>query len=89
MSQSRLRKAFATDLPQHKIAQINEDEASDVLQVIGAGLPRTGTTSLKAALEILGFNPCHHMAVRTASSPLLFCVQAQFMEMRSQPISSI
>lgn len=26
-----------------------------------AGLPRTGTTSLKAALEILGFGPTHHM----------------------------
>lgn len=31
------------------------------LRVIGAGLPRTGTTSLKSALEILGFGPCHHM----------------------------
>jgi hypothetical protein len=29
--------------------------------VIGAGLPRTGTTSLKAALERLGLGPCHHM----------------------------
>ncbi|CAF0960411.1 unnamed protein product [Rotaria sordida] len=36
------------------------DNASD-LRVIGAGLPRTGTSSLKAALEILGFGPCHHM----------------------------
>lgn len=25
-----------------------------------AGLPRTGTNSLKTALEILGFGPCHH-----------------------------
>ncbi|MFI9550123.1 sulfotransferase family protein [Nonomuraea endophytica] len=32
-----------------------------MIQVIGAGLPRTGTTSLKAALERLGFGPCHHM----------------------------
>lgn len=32
-----------------------------MLSVIGAGLPRTGTTSLKAALERLGFGPCHHM----------------------------
>ncbi|KAL8951516.1 MAG: hypothetical protein Q9222_002519 [Ikaeria aurantiellina] len=62
MSQSRLRKAFGNDLPQHKIAQIEEKGAGDVLQVIGAGLPRSGTTSLKAALEILGFDPCHHMA---------------------------
>jgi hypothetical protein len=31
------------------------------LQVIGAGFGRTGTLSLKAALEILGFSPCYHM----------------------------
>ena len=31
------------------------------LKVIGSGLGRTGTLSLKTALEQLGFNPCHHM----------------------------
>lgn len=31
------------------------------LSVIGAGYPRTGTLSLKMALEYLGFGPCHHM----------------------------
>lgn len=31
------------------------------LEVIGAGFGRTGTLSLKAALERLGFGPCHHM----------------------------
>jgi hypothetical protein len=31
------------------------------LTVIGAGLNRTGTLSLKLALEELGFGPCHHM----------------------------
>ena len=31
------------------------------LQVIGAGLSRTGTLSLKHALEQLGFGPCFHM----------------------------
>ncbi|MUL43720.1 sulfotransferase family protein [Streptomonospora sp. PA3] len=31
------------------------------MKVIGAGLPRTGTSSLKAALERLGFGPCYHM----------------------------
>lgn len=31
------------------------------LSVIGAGLPRTGTSSLKAALEQLGLGPCYHM----------------------------
>ena len=31
------------------------------LVVIGAGFGRTGTNSLKLALEHLGFGPCHHM----------------------------
>ncbi|MBU6268179.1 MAG: hypothetical protein KGN34_11605 [Sphingomonadales bacterium] len=31
------------------------------LKVIGAGLGRTGTLSLKLALEKLGFGPCYHM----------------------------
>jgi hypothetical protein len=31
------------------------------LSVIGAGFGRTGTKSLKEALEALGFAPCHHM----------------------------
>ena len=32
------------------------------LEFIGAGFGRTGTYSLKAALEHLGFGPCHHMS---------------------------
>tara|TARA_R110002096_G_scaffold74746_3_gene176932 strand:- start:8588 stop:9208 length:621 start_codon:yes stop_codon:yes gene_type:complete len=31
------------------------------LSVIGAGFGRTGTESLKNALEILGYGPCYHM----------------------------
>jgi hypothetical protein len=31
------------------------------LRIIGAGLGRTGTTSLKAALEVLLGKPCYHM----------------------------
>lgn len=31
------------------------------LSVIGAGFGRTGTESMKLALEHLGFGPCHHM----------------------------
>jgi hypothetical protein len=31
------------------------------LDVIGAGYGRTGTLTLKTALEVLGFGPCHHM----------------------------
>ena len=34
---------------------------SPTLEVIGAGLGRTGTLSLHAALERLGFAPCEHM----------------------------
>ena len=31
------------------------------LRVVGAGLGRTGTTSLKAGLELLLSAPCYHM----------------------------
>ncbi|GLR65889.1 sulfotransferase family protein [Acidocella aquatica] len=31
------------------------------LEIIGSGFGRTGTASLKLALEQLGFGPCHHM----------------------------
>ncbi len=31
------------------------------LAVIGSGFGRTGTKSLKQAIEMLGFGPCHHM----------------------------
>src|SRR5215204_624669 len=32
------------------------------LEVIGAGFGRTGTMSMKVALEELGFGPCYHMS---------------------------
>lgn len=32
-----------------------------LLKVIGTGFGRTGTDSMREALEILGFGPCHHM----------------------------
>jgi len=38
------------------------------LKVIGAGFGRTGTLSLKLALEELGFGPCYHMA-ETSNHP--------------------
>jgi hypothetical protein len=31
------------------------------LRIVGAGFGRTGTLSLKNALEMLGFGPCYHM----------------------------
>ena len=38
------------------------------LEVIGAGFGRTGTLSLKAALERLEFGPCYHM-MEVAQNP--------------------
>ena len=38
------------------------------LELIGAGLGRTGTLSLKAALERIGYAPCYHM-IEILSAP--------------------
>ena len=45
---------------QNPRANIDRNVAGDIIQVIGAGLPRTGTSSLVAAMEILGFGPSFH-----------------------------
>jgi hypothetical protein len=45
-----------------------ETEQLMSLQVIGAGFGRTGTLSLKLALEQLGFGPCYHM-IETRAHP--------------------
>jgi hypothetical protein len=37
------------------------------LKVIGAGFGRTGTDSMREALNLLGFGPCHHMFEVNAS----------------------
>jgi hypothetical protein len=37
------------------------------LKVIGAGFGRTGTDSMREALNMLGFGPCHHMLEVNAS----------------------
>lgn len=39
------------------------------LEIIGSGFGRTGTASLKLALERLGFGPCHHMHEVFANPP--------------------
>ena len=46
---------------QNPPANIDRNVAGDIVQVIGAGLPRTGTSSLVAAMEILGFGPSFHL----------------------------
>jgi hypothetical protein len=37
------------------------EQITVTIKIIGAGFGRTGTKSLKAALEQLGFGPCYHM----------------------------
>ena len=40
------------------------------LKVIGTGFGRTGTDSMREALGMLGFGPCHHMIeVRSNECP--------------------
>lgn len=41
--------------------QIKTDVTTSEIKIIGAGFGRTGTLSIKAALEELGFGPCYHM----------------------------
>src|SRR5579863_9071090 len=41
--------------------QSGTKHGKDGLKVIGAGFGRTGTLSIKVALEELGFAPCYHM----------------------------
>ena len=43
------------------------------LKIIGAGFGRTGTQSLKQAIEMLGLGPCHHMyEVRSSPQQIKF-----------------
>ena len=41
------------------------------IQIIGAGFPRTGTTTLKSALQTLGFNDTYHFKDLIANSDKL------------------
>ena len=50
------------------------------LRVIGAGFGRTGTTSLKAALERLGFETCHHMEEVAKYAPIFWKYQDEYPE---------
>lgn len=50
-----------------------------MLEVVGAGFGRTGTLSLKLALERLGFGPCHHM-VEVIGNPEQIALWEQVVE---------
>jgi hypothetical protein len=43
------------------LEQVKNEAAAKDLVVIGSGFGRTGTASLKTALEILLDGPCYHM----------------------------
>ena len=49
------------------------------LEVIGAGFGRTGTDSMREALNILGFGPCHHM-FEVTENPLMKSRWRAFMD---------
>jgi len=52
------------------------------LSVIGAGFGRTGTASMKNALEILDLGPCHHMIeVKTEEQKNYWLAAAEGQEM--------
>jgi len=51
------------------------------LNVIGAGIGRTGTQSLKFALEQLGAGPCHHM-IEVFRHPEQFALWEQVFDER-------
>lgn len=56
----RLPRALERSAPPNPVSPGGSDLPMP-LQVIGAGFGRTGTASLKAALETLGFGRCYHM----------------------------
>ncbi|EXJ71863.1 uncharacterized protein A1O5_04364 [Cladophialophora psammophila CBS 110553] len=58
-SQSHLAKFFGISADEHGDSQWRPDSTAG-FEVIGLGLSRTGTTSLREALTMLGFGPVHH-----------------------------
>jgi hypothetical protein len=53
------------------------------LQVIGAGVGRTGTYSLRLAIDRLGLGPCHHMEVVLHNMPVQVPLWLDAMEGRA------
>lgn len=55
----QLHRAFGIDVSTQNDPEPEELNPKINLEVIGLGLPRTGTTSLSVALIKLGFAPTH------------------------------
>lgn len=56
------------------------------MEVIGAGFGRTGTLSLKAALERLGYGPCYHMVEVIKHGHGAFWREAARKRARGEPV---
>jgi len=61
-------------------------EVTIAMGVIGAGFGRTGTLSLKAALERLGFSPCYHMVEVPRRGHGSFWREAMRRKARGEPV---
>lgn len=61
-SQGRVAKLFGISAEEHGDSHWSPDSTAE-FEVIGFGLSRTGTTSLRQALDMLGFGPVHHGVV--------------------------
>ena len=61
-SQGRLARFFGISADEHGDSQWTPDSTAE-FEVIGLGLGRTGTTSLREALNMIGFGPVHHGVV--------------------------
>lgn len=59
MTTYRLHRAFGIDVSSQDDPDPQDLDPKVNLEVIGLGLPRTGTTSLSVALTKLGFAPTH------------------------------
>jgi hypothetical protein len=67
----------STCVAAESVSRLKPDPSSNSLALIGAGFGRTGTTSLKKALEILGLGPCYHMrAAMSRPSHARFWIRA-------------
>jgi hypothetical protein len=54
------------------------------LEIIGAGFGRIGTESMRRALNMLGFGPCHHM-FEVNDNPVMKARWRAFMDDDSAP----
>ena len=73
---ARRPKAYGTLLVALAVCCFCLQHGAAAMKVIGLGAGRTGTESLKAALEELGFGPTYHMVMRQNRFCLLLVAKA-------------